>query len=418
VDTLRKKSIADLQQIWFQLVKERNMLSSMKEHYLRHQEELGAMPAPSRVEMVQKSMENLKRVMRERDDDATDKAIAIFKERISRGVYRFPPGPQPPPSDCTSLCKVVLETKVDEETIRRVFGRYDVYDSHKGIVSVELRLPEDVLARKQQAEEAWKEYEAKKSDYAEYTKWTQPSVYDYCDVEIAPGLWEPATENHEVVVASAIVPPQPSIDAPPPSSTLERIRHERKPFMNKLTVQLGYFPNVTMVPKAELPERPTHPDEIEGPWEAFITYDKKDGAGYAKSLDVRRINGVNVIGVEEVPKEPAAYAAGCPMYQEALREDEAAQQTLMNWPHAPVWKYEYDRWGLKKHVGEIVQYNYSNVVDYTEREALLTGKSIWKSPIEVDPSCGGSKSIPVFAKKHQPSFSYKDEKDFDRLGYI
>jgi hypothetical protein len=48
---LEGKSIADLQQIWFTLLRERNMLYSMKDHYTAHMDELGALPAPSRIKM-------------------------------------------------------------------------------------------------------------------------------------------------------------------------------------------------------------------------------------------------------------------------------------------------------------------------------------------------------------------------------
>mmetsp|Transcript_81142 Transcript_81142/g.94580 ORF Transcript_81142/g.94580 Transcript_81142/m.94580 type:complete len:452 (-) Transcript_81142:117-1472(-) len=408
VDSLRKKSIGDLQQIWFQLVRERNMLLSTKEHYVKHQEELGAMPAPSRIQMVQESMKNIKSVMRERDEEANDKAVAIFQERLQRGVYRYPPGPQPPPGagDETSTVVVELSEKISIERLRDIFGKFDVYEAHKGVVSIQLALTKEALAAKEEAEVAWETYRNAKQDAHEYNKWAStPSRHDYTRVEIAPGVFEPiqptdAPSSTAAAVASDIPVPEPAGRIPAPVSTVERLKFEARPMEQRTTVQLGYFPNITSRPiPSEVPKRPVHPDEIKGPWVATIVYDKPDGFEYAKSLDVQTIDGSSIISITDstaASKEP--YAAHCPIYQEALREERAAEETLMQWPNVPQWKTDYSIW-TKKDAASIVAYNYSNVLDYVEREVLLTGKSVWESPIDVDYTCGSSRNVPVHAQR-------------------
>ncbi|KEG10368.1 hypothetical protein DQ04_03811020 [Trypanosoma grayi] len=449
LESLRGKSLADLQQIWFLLVKERNMLQSTKEHYLRHQEELGAMPAPSRLKMVQESMRNIKRVVKERDVEATARAVKIFRERLERGVYRYPPGPPPPPGahDSTVVVKVMLSRRVEPDRLRELFGRYDVFEPHKGIVRVELKLPDEVLQRKEEAEKLWTQYMAEKSDVKGYHQWAaRSSVYDYANVELAPGVFandaivEKAGRDNDNsmstsgtgssssssnnnnndddsggtsndsrkgrddgVIVAACVPVPPSKQKPlPPKNPLERLKVERGSYLARTVVQLGYFPNVTLQPpryaSAEDVPRPTHPDEIEGPWEAYITYDRKDGLAYAQSLDITAIDGAKVLGLAEHLREPQPYAKVDPVYLEALRREAAREETLMKWPHVPEWKYEYSTY-TRKHLAEIVRYNYSNVVDYVDREVLLTGRSVWECPIDIDHSCGGAKSIPPHARK-------------------
>ena len=54
---------------------------------------------------------------------------------------------------------------------------------------------------------------------------------------------------------------------------------------------------------------------------------------------------------------------------------------------------------------KVVQYNYANTVDYIDREILLTGKSVWEMPIEVDHSCGAAKNVPPGATPVDPYFS-------------
>lgn len=415
VDALRKKSLADLQTIWFSLLKERNMLATMKEHYLRHQEELGALPAPSRIKMVAESMNNIKQVVKERDEAASNEAKRIFQERRAAGIYRYPPGPQPPPDahSSTSVVKIRLSSRIDEERLKELFGRYDVFEMHKGIVSVTIELPDEVLEKKRIAEQVWTQYMTEKSDTREYYKWAQqgPSVYDYTEVELAPGttttdlfLGENQGEgaSSKVIVAAELPVPSPQKEPPPPSSPLDRIRKERRSVLNRAVIQLGYFPNITLEKpryskESEIP-RPTHPDEIEGPWEATITYDRQDGFEYALSLDIKRIDGVKVLSIERATVKPQPFSDVDEVYQEALRHELADEEIQMNWPHVPEWKYEYDVYA-KKQISEIAQYNYSNVVDYVDREVLLTGRSVWELPIEIDPTCGGVRSIPKHAKR-------------------
>lgn len=433
LDSLRQKSLADLQQIWLTLLRERNQLTSTREHYLRHQEELGAMPAPSRLEMIETSMQNVRQVVKERDAEATEKATAIFKERMRKGVYRYPPGPPPPPGahDRTSTVKLTLSARVDPERLRELLGRYDVFESHRGIVKVELVLPEAVQQQKKDAEQLWQQYRTECRDVAEYHKWElhgQPSRYDYAEVELAPGVFatdgdlgeqsgagesltsSPPSQGAEsgegvVVVAATLPVPAPLGPPRPPQNPLERIKLERKSALNKAVIQLGYFPNITLeAPRYRRVEdvpRPTHPDEILGPWECYITYDAPDGLEYVQSIlsDVPAIDGASVVAVERhVPAEPQPYAAVDPVYQEAVRRELASEETQMQWPHVPTWKGEYDLY-TKKHVGEIVQHNYTNVVDYVDREVLLTGRSVWEMPIKIDPTCGGQRSVPAHAKR-------------------
>ncbi|CCW66630.1 unnamed protein product [Phytomonas sp. Hart1] len=449
IESLRNKSMADLQQIWLLLVKERNMLASTKAHYLRHQEELGAMPAPSRLKMVEKSMLNIKTVVKERDAEAVARATAIFEERLRKGVYRYPPGPPPPPGahDPSSIVKVRLSKRVDPSRLRELFGRYDVFESHKGIVKVEINLPEDVLQRKREAEKQWLQYQTECSDTAEYHKWESLgfSVHDCTAVELAPNMWlgadarviqheispmanfpmtpqddgnmpkretdRPPIDNTTPTANNAICPmfvaaqlPVPAPKQAPDTSkdSLVRIRYKRRSTLNNAVIQLGYFPNITLKPTrvqhvSDI-ERPVHPDEIEGPWEALITYDNQDGLDYAKSLNITAIDGAEILGLEETPKESAPYSEVDPVYQEALRHEMAQEETQRKWPHVPTWKYEYDLF-TKKNVDEIVKFNYSNVVDYVDREVLLTGRSVWECPIDIDPTCGGMKSVPAHAKK-------------------
>ncbi|KPI83464.1 hypothetical protein ABL78_7499 [Leptomonas seymouri] len=437
LESLRRKSLADLQQIWLSLIKERNMLSTIKEHYLRHQEELGAMPAPSRLKMVEESMDNVKRVVKERDAEATAEAVRIFKERLAKGVYRYPPGPPPPPGahDPTSKVKLTLSRRVDPERLREILGRFDVFEEHKGIVDLIVTLPAEVLQRKKDAEQLWQQYTTEKRDVEEYYKWAgsavkpeTASLYDYAVIELAPGVYygdstaaeapagveENATTSSshddgstavadDVLKAAQIPVPPPQTRPPPPRNPLEHIKLQQRSTLSRAVIQLGYFPNITSTPPryktpAEVP-RPVHPDEIEGPWEVLVTYDAKDGLDYVQSLQLSSIDGATVLSVEaETSAAPQPYAAVDPVYQEAVKREMAQEETLMQWPHVPQWKYEYDMY-TRKHLAEVVQHNYSNVVDYMDREVLLTGRSVWESPIDIDPTCGGMKSVPAHAKK-------------------
>ncbi|EPY26510.1 hypothetical protein AGDE_11251 [Angomonas deanei] len=265
LESLRQKSLADLQQIWLTLLKERNTLATIKLHYLRHQEELGALPAPSRLTMIETSMKNIKKVVKERDQEATDKAVEIFKKRLQQGVYRYPPGPPPPPSAHrqTSTVKLILSKRVDPERLRELLGRYDVFEPHRGIVGVTLQLPEAVLEQKRLAEQQWTLYQQEKSDVEEYTKFAESaSLYDLSAAELTPGVFA------EETTAATIPVPPPMEAPPPPTNPLDRIRQQRKSSLSKSVIQLGYFPNITVSPPAfktvaDIP-RPVHPDEIEG----------------------------------------------------------------------------------------------------------------------------------------------------------
>jgi large subunit ribosomal protein L47 len=398
------------------------MLLSTREHYLKHQEELGAMPGPSRIKMTAESMANIKQVMRERDNEATDRATAIFRERLAKGAYRYPPGPQPPPStasDPTSVVRVTLTHKLPKERIQELLGKFDVYESHKGIVSIDLELTPEAFEAKRTAEVAWEHYAQAKRDYEEYNKWSQgePSRYDFAEVQLAPGVFEPIQPGEgdgEAVVAAHVPVPPPAPNHRPPTGTVDRLKFDARPSYEKTTIQLGYFPNVTSVAPKAPPTRPTHPDEIEGPWIAHITYDAPDGLEYVKGLNIKSIDGAAVVSIEEGrPEGRAPFAANCPIFQEALRAEEAAEETLMQWPNVPTWKTDYNVW-TRRSIAEIVTHNYSNVVDYVDREVLLTGKSVWEVPIDIDYTCGNAKSVPAHAQEPLTLFP-KDVADTRKL---
>lgn len=63
-DELRIKSNQDLHKLWYVLLKERNMVMTMKHMYDRAMEPL---PNPERIDKVEESMENLLEVVRERN---------------------------------------------------------------------------------------------------------------------------------------------------------------------------------------------------------------------------------------------------------------------------------------------------------------------------------------------------------------
>jgi large subunit ribosomal protein L47 len=298
-------------------------------------------------------------------------------------------------------------------------------------------LPAAVLKKKKDAEQLWQQYMTEKRDVAEYYKWagskTRPetaSLYDYTVAELAPGVFSrgsnlssaaadaaeaaekekstPASSDQgsseEPLKAAQIPVPPPQERPPPPRNPLEHIKYQQRSALSKAVIQLGYFPNITSsAPRYTTPAdvpRPVHPDEIEGPWEVFVTYDKKDGLAYVQSLQLASIDGATVLSVEEdvAAATLQPYAAVDPAYQEAVKREMAQEETLMQWPNVPAWKYQYDLY-TRKHLAEVVQYNYSNVVDYIDREVLLTGRSVWESPIDIDHTCGGMKSVPAHAKK-------------------
>lgn len=451
VDMLRRKSMGDLQQIWFLLLRERNMLLTMKDHYTRHQEELGAWPTPSRLTLVDESMVNLKRVLRERDNKANDAAAAVFRDRAARRTYRYPPGPQEPPGsrDPTSKVTLLLSRYVSEDRLRELFGRYDVAGDDRGLISVTIQPTSGALAAKEKAEEEFTRWWWAQDDIAQYSRWASPpsaaatstgggddesagaaaSSFDAdLPVELAPGefLNDVADPAERQALEARNVPVPPPLDVTEQNrkikDMLERIRREGRTYTEKVPLQLGYFPNITSAPPPAAGERPVHPDEILGPWEAVLIYAERDGSRYAKELGIERIDGAEVLELAVVYGEVSAGAEGkapqlmpssapaaadCHLYDEALAIEEAAAAKEKDWPVLPEWSDEYDKI-LDKKPGDIIQHNWQNAVDYMEREALLTGRSIYELPIAVDPTCGEQVHIPPFAKPSVEEFPHAD----------
>ena len=91
------------------------------------------------------------------------------------------------------------------------------------------------------------------------------------------------------------------------------------------------------------------------------------------------------------------------MYQEAINMEEADISTQYQWPAIPQWDKAWEKKN-KKSLDKIITHNYSNVVEYVDREVLLTGKSAWEMPIDIDPSCGESSEIPPHAQKPKIKF--------------
>lgn len=403
-ELLRKKSFADLQQLWFALVKEKNMLATTKHHYFVHQEELGAFPAPNRVEMVDQSMLNIKAVVQERDFEATDKAVAIFKERLKAGIYRYPPGPQPPADYglSTSLIQITFSKKVNVERIRELFGKYDVYEPHRGISKITQTLSEAAESQKKQAEAQWSHYMLAKRSYEGYHAFDGvESLFDESDVELAPGVFGANSTDSSVRAADVEVPER--LESNNDSlSVLESLKKSNQRKHLAAAINYKYYPIMSTQAPEEPPARPVHPDEIEGPWIVTIEYDKPDGFGYAMGLEVNSIDGAKVLKIEEI-SENKNFAARCPIYQEAKSLLKADEANTHNWPHIPTWKSSYNTYSRKK-LDDIIMYNYSNVVDYVDREVLLTGKSSWELPIKIDPSCGGGFNVPAHAKPNDTRY--------------
>ena len=395
---LRKKSFADLQQLWFALVKEKNMLATTKHHYIVHQEELGAFPAPNRVDMVDKSMLNIKAIVQERDFEATDRAVALFRKRLRAGIYRYPPGPQPPASHGveSSRITVTFSKKVDTDRIRELFGRYDVFEEHKGISSISQNISVEAWRAKKKAEVSWNHYiKATRSHTGYHAFDGVNSVYDSSEAAIAPGVFR---EEESVRAVDVPVPDRPEIDDES-LSVLESLKKSSQPAHLSKATNYSYYPIESTVAPDQPPERPIHPDEIEGPWVVTIDYDAPDGYGYAMGLEISAIDGAQVLKIQDRPTT-RNYASRCPIYQEALRMADADEANTHEWPHVPTWKNAYSRY-TRKGLGDIIMHNYSNVVDYVDREVLLTGKSSWEIPIKVDPSCGGGFNVPAHAKPNK-----------------
>jgi len=421
MELLHRKSFADLQQLWFSLVKERNMLSSTKHHYTVHQEELGAMPAPTRIKMIHDSMENIRSVMRERDNEATDRAAKIFKERMAKGVYRYPPGPPMPPGEPdVSMVRMKLSKKVSEERLRELFGMYDVFEYHRGIAKVQIRLTEEAWQAKEDAETDWEEYKTALRTYEDYHRFDKvESMYDRAAVELAPGTFQGCKpsgtvagefEVSEVLRAVDLDVPAPLERGNGPTESLKRLHWHNKPEYQKERIHFTHFPlNTSAVPE-EPPQRPTHPDEIEGPWMVEITYDSNGGAAYARDLQVERIDGAEVLEFTEVAID-TPQSLRCPMYQEAINMEEADISTQYQWPIIPLWDSTWEA-KSKKSLQKIIAHNYSNVVEYVDREVLLTGKSSWEMPIDIDVSCGEASDIPPHAQKPDHQFAVHKYENF------
>ncbi|XP_026328935.1 39S ribosomal protein L47, mitochondrial [Hyposmocoma kahamanoa] len=64
LDELRIKSNTDLHKLWYVLLKERNMLFTMEQEC---NEKMRLFPSPERIDKVQESMENIEKVIRERN---------------------------------------------------------------------------------------------------------------------------------------------------------------------------------------------------------------------------------------------------------------------------------------------------------------------------------------------------------------
>ena len=427
INFLEKKSFQDLQQLWFTLLKEKNMLLTMQRHYQVHAEDLGAFPAPSRVKMVDESMANIKSVMRARDEKATAAAKKIFEERLKKGVYRYPAGPQPPAQDNTSTIVFQLDKHVSEDRIRELFGRYDVYDDHKGIARIDVTLSQEALNEKEKAERDFDEWHLAKEDFEMYKRYeninsskterssngeeksmqlseSTPTGTSFFDshqmVELAPGVY-----LEQPLMAAQIPIPEPATVAKAPKNALERVKFEQRSWAERQPPQqLTAFPYQTSMRPAPPGDRPTHPDEIDGPWDVKILYDTKDGAKYAMELGIVRIDDADIVNgqIKQIASVKPNPAATCPLYREALRIEEADQAHQMDWPITAKWKDEYYDLAVKP-LHEIVRHNWTNVAEYISREALMTGESFWGLPIDVDPSCGDYVHIPPHA---EPPKSY------------
>ncbi|XP_015607858.1 39S ribosomal protein L47, mitochondrial [Cephus cinctus] len=81
---LRLKSNEDLHKLWFVLLKERNMLLTMEHAY---NERFANMPSPERRDKVEKSMENLETVVRERNQAYHLLETGETGERPAKYVY-------------------------------------------------------------------------------------------------------------------------------------------------------------------------------------------------------------------------------------------------------------------------------------------------------------------------------------------
>ena len=395
LDALRKKSIHDLQQIWFTVLKEKNKVNTMERHYIVHQETLGAMPAPSRKELLIKSQQNIKKVMRERHDMATEKAMQIFEERLQKGIYRYPPGPQPPPKKTTSRLLLITEAKPEEDSIREAFGTPEVFESHKGIVNLSTTLPEDVLEKKRRAYNDFEEWYYAKQAHQDYYRFNNfNSALDDVEIEIAPGVFSKGTCARNLRVP-ARSPPQE-----PPTDVMKRIEWEGLSILEKNTIQLDFFPNLTSEAPSPPGPRPKHPDEIFGPWETTVVFDNPTRARkmLVKLKNVDHVGGVKLVNCKECDDPPVPYATQCPMYEEARNKEKAYQLETQNNPNLTEWNNKYKR-PFQQSLADIICYNYNNKVDYAEREARLMNQDLWESPVPIDHTCGKLYQVPTWVSE-------------------
>ncbi|KAL0277153.1 UNVERIFIED_CONTAM: hypothetical protein PYX00_004528 [Menopon gallinae] len=78
LDELRIKSNSDLHKLWFVLLKEKNMLLTMEQIYKeRHK----PMPSPERIYKVNESMQNIEKVVRERNKAYWELETGQYKEK-------------------------------------------------------------------------------------------------------------------------------------------------------------------------------------------------------------------------------------------------------------------------------------------------------------------------------------------------
>ena len=91
MEELRIKSNDDLHNLWYVLVKERNMLMTMQEEAKR---QLENMPSPERIDKVEESMKNIEEVIKERnkayyqlevgDDQYVERRRAFRRDQFGR----------------------------------------------------------------------------------------------------------------------------------------------------------------------------------------------------------------------------------------------------------------------------------------------------------------------------------------------
>jgi large subunit ribosomal protein L47 len=160
-------------------------------------------------------------------------------------VYTYPPGPNTT-ADArrrnVSRVKVTLSHHVDETRLRELFGRFDVFEDHRGIAELTLEMPPETAHQKKQAEEAFERWFWESNDAKEYEAASAgESFFDQSvAVELAPGEY-----LEETIAAGALPVPPPKPDMPPGATPLERIRHANRTHSERQVIQLGYFPNVT-----------------------------------------------------------------------------------------------------------------------------------------------------------------------------